>query len=209
MCAAAQVHTGGAQHLACRTQPGDEARRRLEHVVEGLRLQPLQRALGHVLGVQRKGGCVLGIAQLIGQSSLLFQEPAGFGQQQLAQFHGRGCGKHRTFKAQFHQPWQEAAVGQVRLGQHHRVDRSAGHGERRAVVQAQLLQALEQPAVQQQPAALMLDDHLRSGDRARTPQKAQLHSMYLPRRVSNAAPLPAFFKLALGRVLIERNELGR
>jgi hypothetical protein len=33
--------------------------------------------------------------------------------------------------------------------------------------------------------------------------------MYLPRRVSNAAPLPAFFKLALGRVLIERNELGR
>ena len=151
--------------------------------VEGLRLQPLQRALGHVLGVQRHGGCVLGVAHLVGLSSLLFQQPAGFGQQQLAQLHGGGRGKHRAFETQLHQSWQEAAVGRCAWVSTTASIERLGTARAERLCRRNCFRPWNRPQSSKQPAAFMFDDHLRPGDGARAAQKAQLHSI-----CSHAAP---------------------
>jgi hypothetical protein len=119
---------------------------------------------------------VLAVAQAVGQQRILLLQAAGFGQQQPAQLGGVGRRMDLAAEAQFDQPGQVAAVRQVGARQQHRVDRTAGHRQRRAVAQAQLLQAEEQAAVQQQPAAVALDEQLRSGRRPGPSQKAQLHA---------------------------------
>ena len=82
---------------------------------------------------------------------------------------------HTAAKAQLHQPGQEAAVVDVRMRQHHCIDVGRGQGQGLPVAQPQLLDALEQPAVDQQLAALVLEQVFRPGDSIGGAKELQSH----------------------------------
>lgn len=61
------------------------------------------------------------------------------------------------------------------MRQQHGIDACGIHRQRRPVLQAQLLVALEQTAVDQQPPLAGLQQVLRAGDRARGAQEGKVH----------------------------------
>ena len=94
------------------------------------------------------------------------------------------CGRRavdRAGEALFHERGQEAAVVQVRVAQHHRVDRARVDREGRPVALAQRLEALVEAAVEQDALATELDEVARAGDRIRRAEEADSHDTSLGR----------------------------
>ena len=183
--AAGEMRAGRAEDVAGTLQAHREAGQRLEGRVEVARLEAPQRAPRRLLGVQRQRRRVLGKAVPVRVARLFVLQVAGIGQQQPAQLDARRRGEHLAAKAELDQARNEAAVVDVRMRQQHRVDRGRRHRQRRPVAQAQLLQALEQPAIDEQAPAVVFDEVLRSRHGAGGTEELQSHQS-LP----GAAPAP-------------------
>ncbi len=61
------------------------------------------------------------------------------------------------------------------MGQHHRIKRPQRRGQRLPVAQAQLLETLEEPAVDQYPRAVTGQQEFAAGHGAGAAKKCQLH----------------------------------
>ena len=123
--------------------------------------QTVERVL---LGIERQGRAVLGKAVPVGERGIFFLDVAAVGQQHSAQVHRAGRGVDGALVAFLDQQRDVAAVVQVRMREHHRIDLGRHHGQRRPVAQAQLLVTLEQPAIHQQPVVVVLDQVLGACD---------------------------------------------
>jgi hypothetical protein len=112
---------------------------------------------------------------------ILLLQVAGVRQQQGAQLARRLRGMDRAAEALARQGRQVAAVVDVRMREHHRIDLACGERERLPVAQAQLLQALEQAAVHQHPVALVLEEVFGSGDGAGGAKEGEPHGSHSSR----------------------------
>ena len=88
-------------------------------------------------------------------------------QQQRGQLNRRGIGVDGPAIAIFHQTRQPARMVQVRVRQHHVINRLRIDRQRSLVAVAQFVRALKNAAIHQQPFAARFHQILRSGDRAR------------------------------------------
>ena len=73
-----------------------------------------------------------------------------------------------------------AAVVDVGVGEHDRVNGVGRYRERRPVLEPELLAALEQSAVDHDPATSGLDERLAAGDRPGAPEKAHAGKSFAP-----------------------------
>ena len=142
-------------------------------------LEPRQRFGGILFGVERQRRVMLAEAALVRELRVLFLQVRGVGQHQLAQV-GRAAGAvHRALEALRDEPRQPAGVIDVRVRQDDGVDRLGRDRQRRPVALPQLLQALEQSAVEQDALAIDLEQMLGAGHRAGGSEKRQRgHASY-------------------------------
>src|SRR5207237_930471 len=98
------------------------------------------------------------------------------GQHETAQVLCRWCAENPTAVAAGDKTWKVAAVIEVRVRQHDDVERGRLDGQRRPVALAEFLDALEQTAVDQDTAAVELEQMLRSGHGARRTKESQRKS---------------------------------
>ena len=136
-------------------------------------LEPRQRFGGVLFGVERQRRLMLAIAALVGELRVFFLQVRGVGQHQPAQIGGAAGAMHRALESLRDQPRQPAAVIDVRVREDDGVDRLGRDRQRRPVAQAQLLQALEQPAVEQDSLAIDFEEVLGAGHRAGGTEKRQ------------------------------------
>jgi hypothetical protein len=97
-------------------------------------------------------------------------------QQQAAQLPGGRRAQHLATKAQPDQTRDIAAVIEVGMREHDGVDRRRRHRKRLTVAKPQLLQSLEQPAIDQQAPPAVSQQVTRPGHRTRRPEEAQAHA---------------------------------
>ena len=154
-----EAHARRAEDVAGAAKAPAQARHRLELVVEFAHARRRSSARSaSASSYSGSAGLCAREAVAVGVVGLLFH--AGAPNPAAAAAHSSRVAPvavHPAAKAQLHQPRQEAAVVDVRMRQHHRIDRARRHGQRRPVAQAQLLDALEQAAVDEQPPPLMFD----------------------------------------------------
>jgi hypothetical protein len=164
---------GGAEDVPAVVQ-GEPDPRAHGHLVPGLgRGDQPHRPVHVLLGVQGQRRVVLGPAVGVRVPGLLGQQPGAVPQHDLGQLRRVRGGQHPAGEALPHQRGQVAAVVQVGVGQHHRVDEPRLGRERRPVAPPQLPGALEQPAVQQHLAAAGVHQELAPRDGARAAEERQ------------------------------------
>lgn len=137
------------------------------------RLEELQAALGVPLRIERLCRMVFGKALPVGVVGFFFLQVTRIRQQDAAQVACCGGAEDPAAKTVAHQQWQVAAVVEVGVREYdvvygRRIDR-----QRCAIFQPQLLESLEQAAVDQQFAPAAADQGLRSGDRAVGAEESQ------------------------------------
>jgi hypothetical protein len=157
-------------------QRGRDARRQFSRLLERQRLEAPERAACVLLRVQRQRRLVPGDAVPVRVVGILFLDAATVGQEQLAQLEGRARGDDGAAIALPHQQRQRAGMVQVRVRQHHRVERARVEGQGLPVHQTKLLVALEQPAIDQHAPPAVLDEVLRAGHRPGRAEEAQFHA---------------------------------
>src|SRR5690606_4776580 len=108
----------------------------------------------------------------------LFVDAAAVGQQHAAEVRGRGGAVDGAAESVAHEDGQVAAVVDVRVREHDRVDRPWRDGEARPVAQAQLLEPLEQPAVHEHRPPGRRDEVARSGDGAGRTEEREIHHQH-------------------------------
>ena len=137
------------------------------------RTQAPQRRDGVGFGKERQGRLVFGEALAIRVARVLFLDAPGVGQQDPAE--GRGalgaeCGARESLPDQ---RGQVSRVVEMGVRQHHGIEAARLDGERLPVAQPQLLQALEETAVDQHARARRLDQEAASGDGSDRAEEAQ------------------------------------
>ncbi|MNF71842.1 hypothetical protein D3C84_538010 [compost metagenome] len=103
----------------------------------------------------------------VGELRFLFLQAAAVQQQDFHQFTGGGRGVDRAAITIAHQYGQIAAVIKMGMGQHNGIEVADRKLERVAIVQSQLLVALEQTAVDQHMLVAMFQQILAARDRTR------------------------------------------
>ncbi|MCY1298507.1 hypothetical protein D9M70_479970 [compost metagenome] len=116
--------------------------------------------------VERQRRRMLGEALAVGEFGILLLQIGAVQQDQFRDVAGCGGGMDAALESVCHQPRQVAAVIQMGMGQHDRVDVGGRDGQALPVELAQVLQALEQPAVDQQAGVSVAQQVLGSGDGA-------------------------------------------
>lgn len=116
----------------------------------------------------------------VGKRGVFFLQEAAVWQQDAAQVTRARGRNHLAGKSLVGQQRQVAAVVEVCVGQHHCMDLVWRHRQRVPVAQAQLLVALEQPAVDQQALLAVGDQVLRPGHRVGTAQEVDVHRHGMP-----------------------------
>ena len=160
--------------MAGRRERHGDAWRHLDRRVVSDRLQLRQRAVRVGLAVQRQRRLMLRVAVLVGlRASSSWMRPSRAAR-----------GRHRSAVPAVQntlplepvrtQPRQVADVIEVRVRQDDRIDGVGRHGKRLPVPQPELLQSLEESAVDEHAAAAMFEQVFRAGDRARGAEKRQL-----------------------------------
>ena len=114
-----------------------------------------------------------GKALAIGELGVLLLDPGAVEQDQPRHLVAGGGGVDAAAEAVDHQPRQVAAMVQVRMGEHHRVDVARFGGQSFPVQFAQVLQALEQAAVHQDAGVAVAEQMLGTGDGAGTAQAGE------------------------------------
>ena len=170
-----EVHEGRAEHVPGRRQPRGESGQRLEVLRERTWREQLQAALGVLTGVHRQRGLVFGETVPVGELRLFLLQMAAVGEQDLAQLVRRGRAVNPAAKALSRQQWQVAAMVDVGVGEHDRVDGLGRDRQRLPVAQAQLLESLEQAAVHQNGRVAMAQQVFGTGHGAGGTQKLKLH----------------------------------
>lgn len=128
----------------------------------------LERALGILHCIQRQRGLVLAETLSIGVLGILFLQVAAVLEDQFGQVAGCGGGVDASAKAITHELGQVAGVVQVRVRQYHRVECLRRDRQWLPVQLAQVLQALEQAAVDQDVLSIVAQQMLGAGDGAGT-----------------------------------------
>ena len=142
-------------------------------------MKQLQTAFGIVPRVERQRWRVLGCFVAVREVGFFLLQVAAVRQQDAAQVMRGGRAVHLAPEALTRQQRQVAAVVNVRVGEDHGVDLSRIDRQRRPVAQAQLLVALEQPAVDQYPRCALLNQVFRAGDGVGSAQKLEFHGRSL------------------------------
>ena len=109
---------------------------------------------------------MLGKAFAVGVFGVLLLQMRGIGQDKRGDIFGRRRRVNRAVKPVPDQFRQIAAMVQMGMGQNHGVDRGRWDRKRLPVQFAQVLQPLEQPAIDEQPVAVAFQEMLGPGDRA-------------------------------------------
>ena len=130
-------------------QRGGHTARDRERVAVGARLREPQRRLGVGHAVQRERGAMLRIPAAVRPLRVLLLQARGVGQHHRKQVRGARRAVHGPAKPLPGEEGQVSGVVDVRVGQHHGVDRCLIGDTLAPVPQAQLLHALEQSAVEQ------------------------------------------------------------
>ena len=144
-----------------------------DFLAELRRRESRQRFGGIFLGVKRQRGGVLAEAALVRELRVFFLQVRGVRQDELAQIVRAARAIHRPLKTLRNEPRQPATVVDVRVREDDDVDGFGRNRQRRPVAEAKLLQALKQPAVEQDPPAVNFEEVLGAGDRARSSKKTQ------------------------------------
>ncbi len=124
-------------------------------VVEGLDLR--QHAPRVLLRVEGQRGLVLGEALLVGVARVFFLDVSGVGQQDAAEVARGGGGVDRRFEAIPDHHGQVSRMVQVGVREDHGVEAIGRHRRALPVAQPQLLEALVEAAVDEEPCAGCLD----------------------------------------------------
>src|SRR5690606_5804420 len=125
--------------------------------------------------VQRQRRRVLRVAVPVGELGFFLLEPGAVAQQDLAQL-ARGFGRDDlSAKSVAHQRGQVAAVVEVRVAQHDAVDLARRQRKPRPVAIAQLLEPLEQAAVEQDLPTARVEQVARAGDGVGGAGERELH----------------------------------
>lgn len=109
---------------------------------------------------------MLGKALPVGVFGVFLLQISGIAQDQLRDVAGRRRGEDRAGKAVGDKTRQISAMIQMRAGQDDRVDAGGGNGERLPIQLAQILQTLEQAAIDKDAQAAMAQEMFGAGDRA-------------------------------------------
>ena len=115
-------------------------------------------------GVKRQRLAMLGQAVAVDAPRVFFLQVCAVAQQHVGQVARRSAGKDRAAVAALDQHWQEAAVVEVGMAQHHRVEAGRIEWQRQPVALAVQFESLEQAAVEQDARACELDQVLGPGD---------------------------------------------
>jgi len=176
---AADFQRASAEDVAGMAQPQLQAAK-VERPVERQRLEVAQGLPRVILGVQRQCRVVLRGLVPVRKGGIVFLQVAAIGQQQFAQCDRGRRGPHAAAKSLPHQQRQRARMVEVRMGQDHGIQARRIDRQGLPVQQAQVLVALEQPAIDQQPAARMFEQVFRSGHGAGCAKEGKLHRMLCP-----------------------------
>ncbi len=128
---------------------------------------------------------VLRKAMPVGETGVLFLQPAGVGQHQRTQV-GRARGaEDSAVKTVGDETWQQAGVIDVRVREDDRVDRRGMNRQRPPVAAPQFLQSLKLTAINEETTTIDLEQVLRAGNGTGGAEKRQSS------HIDNEAPLSA------------------
>ena len=137
------------------------------------RLQAIERAGGVNFGIERLRGSVLGVALPVRPPGVFFLDARRVGQHQRAQLARRRRTEDAAGETLGHEPRQIAAVIEVRVREDNGIDPRRIDGKRPPVAIAQLLEPLEQAAVDQDAAIAEVEQMLGTGDGASGSEERQ------------------------------------
>ena len=141
---------------------------------------------------------------LVGEAGILFLDAARIGQHEAAQVRGAGGAVDLPLESERAQPRQVADVIEMRVRQHHRIDGARRHGKRLPVAQPELLQSLEESAVDEHAPAAMFEQVFRARDRARRAEKGELSHAATISGVCYPVAMAAAFRLSACLCLVAR-----
>jgi len=159
-----QLDRRGAEYVPRTAIARPDARRDREGGVIRTAGEERQDGMGIGDGVERQGRTVLRVAPPVGALGLLFLQMRGIGKQDLRERCRRAGTVDRPGEPVPHQQRQATGVIDVGMGQDDGVERPGIEGKRAPVAQPQLLQPLEQPAVEQYSATAGPHQVRRPGD---------------------------------------------
>ena len=131
---------------------------------------PLGRPRALLRRVERQRGRVLRRPASVVVRGVLFLEVAGVRKHDSREVRGPSRRGDSPPEAVLDEPGQVADMVDVGVGQRDGVDPRGVDGQRIPVPEAQVLQSLVEPAVDEEPASVHLDQELRAGDRPRRAQ---------------------------------------
>ena len=185
------LHDGRAEDVAGMHEPGFDAGRRCEARAPVHALDQGQRAVRVGRGEERQGRIVATRPVTVGEARLFLLQMRRVRQQDLEQIGGAARAIHGTAEAVPDEPRQVARVIDVRMAQDNGGERAGFERRARPVPQAQGLEPLEEPAVEQESAVAVLEQMLGAGDgAARGPEEGQgcarghWHGVYDRRRTT-------------------------
>jgi len=168
-----QFHERSPQNVARGAEPELDPVVELSRLLERNGSQQAQGLARLGFGVQRQRRLVLAESLLVGPARVLFLEVARIGKDDAAQIDGRRRRQHGPVETAAHHDRQVAGVIEVSVGQHHGVDRGGFDRRRIPIALPEILEPLEQPAIDEQPEAVVLEQVLRAGDGARGAEERQ------------------------------------
>jgi hypothetical protein len=135
----------------------------------------------HVRGFEQRGhALVVPRDAAVGALGLADRELGGVAQQDGQQVGARRVRVDRTAETARHQQWQTAAMVDVRVAQHDRIDAAGCEREGAPVAGRGIRAALDHAAIEQQLAAAGPHDVAGPGHFARGTEKLQLHDRVIP-----------------------------
>ncbi len=137
------------------------------------RLQLTERPRGVGGRVERQRGRVPGEPVAVRLARVFFLDVRRVGQDQRAELFRRWRAEDPAAKAGGHEPRQISAVIKVRMGQDDGVDGGRVDRQRLPVAEPQVLQALKQPAIDEDTPAADLEEVLGAGHRTGGAKKGQ------------------------------------
>ena len=162
----ADLERGGAQQMTGAAQPHPDAGQDLVLLVEGQALQQLDRRAGVLGGVERLGIGVAAVALLAGVARLLLLDLAGVLEDQRDQPAARLGAVDRTVEALGDEAGQETGVVEVSVRQQDRRQLVRLEDELAPVALLELVVALVETAVDQQPGVAPAQQGGAAGDRS-------------------------------------------
>ena len=164
---------GRPQQVAGSREADSDARNdfHLTVVPEGLQLS--ERTMGIGFAVQRQGWLMLRVAMLVGLAGVFFLDTGRIGKYEATKVGSAAGAEHAPAITLRHETRQISDVIQVSVRQHNRCERVGSDGKRLPIPKAQLLQTLEQPAIDEYAVSAVLQQVFGAGDGPGRAKKCQ------------------------------------